>query len=341
MARLVCTTPENGEQMPDLKYKSGGLPLPPYGMMTEGLQEILTTGPDVPAAFHPNESQSLRTRKWVLWRDETKRLITETLWPEWDAENQVWIGSAVGQMYDITAADLDIIQDLKANVLRSKPSTPFADPARPRHIDFFRAEDDGVLFSQYQFYDTTLQPAMIDHFRDAFDATANDKFGTVHLQFKQILQRPRPFQTVFLTKHAPFNPLRSISAGTPSICSGHSFQAVTGIGAVIERLLLEAAQLSPGSWCALRQHTVDIGDRRVFAGLHYPSDNIASWIIAMRLADLVFPNSEVKVHLWKAISQQSRVYREVSNVRIYEAALAHLRTAAANVQDRANATPSC
>jgi membrane-associated phospholipid phosphatase len=46
----------------------------------------------------------------------------------------------------------------------------------------------------------------------------------------------------------------------------------------------------------------------VFAGLHYPSDNLASWIIAMRLAGLVFPNPAVKVHLWKAISRQSLVF---------------------------------
>lgn len=328
--------------MANVKYKKGGLPLPPYGTMSEGFQTMLDTGPDVPIAFQPLDSDPVRKVAWQHFRDATKKLITDTLWPEWEPENQEWVGTAAGWMYDLTAVDLDIVVDLKANVLRaSHPHTPLSDPATPRQVDFGRTEDDGPVFDQYHFYDTSLPKATIDHFADTFDQRGPEKFGTVHLQFKKIFQRPRPYQTVFLTGHATLNALRSISASTPSMCSGHCFQGVMGMGAVIERLLDEGATVSRGSLSALRQFAVDIGDRRVFAGIHYPSDNISSWIIAMRLANLVFSNLEVKAHLWKAISQQSRVYRAVSGVDIYRPALNHLVAAAADVSDIAAALPGC
>jgi hypothetical protein len=61
-----------------------------------------------------------------------------------------------------------------------------------------------------------------------------------------------------------------------------------------------------------RQFVIDVGDRRVFAGVHYPSDNLASWYVAMRLIPRVFLADE-KIYeprkfLWNAI-QRSLVYK--------------------------------
>jgi hypothetical protein len=319
--------------MTNKRFQQDGLPLPPYGVMTEGLQAMLDGDPEVPAAFIPDAPADERTSQWEAWRNETKALIAQCLWPEWVPSEEQWLGNAREQMYDLTGTDLRLIATFKDEVLRKEqPDSPVGDPARPMHEAFFRSEDDSGLFNQYHYYDFTLGADLIEQFRKAWDAKASDKFGTVHLQFKRVFQRPRPFQTVFLLNRPTFRPLRSISAGTPSLCSGHSLQGVIGMGAVIEFVLLNGIPLSTGSWCALRQHAVDIGDRRVFAGLHYPSDNLASWIIAMRLANVVFLNPRVKVHLWKAISRQSKVFEVLTYESIYEKAVNALRAEAADVE---------
>ena len=72
---------------------------------------------------------------------------------------------------------------------------------------------------------------------------------------------------------------------------------------------------------ALLQLAVDIGDRRVFAGIHYPSDAIASWIVVKTLADHVFRNSEVKGLLLEAIKTRSEVYAKLSKIGIYTPAM--------------------
>jgi hypothetical protein len=318
------------------RYRVGSLPLPPYGVLTDGLQQAIDQSPEVPpdVCIGGDSSPHARLMWWREWKRETVRLISCTLWPQFDPDSQEWTGDAVDDMYDLTAVDLDIIADLRANVLRQvKPDSPLRSSDCPTHVKFFRSEDAGKWFAQYSFYDSTLDSSMIDGFEQILETRGGDKFGSAHLQFKLIFQRPRPSQTVFLLKKPTMQPLRAISAGSPSLCSGHSLQAVLGIGAVMENLILNGTPFSSNSWTALRQHTVDIGDRRVFAGLHYPADNLASWIIAMRLANHVFRTSDVKAHLWYAISKQSRVFTEVCQYEAYADALEVLRDAASDVKD--------
>ena len=59
------------------------------------------------------------------------------------------------------------------------------------------------------------------------------------------------------------------------------------------------------------QYAVDFGDRRVFAGVHYPSDNLASWVAVLRLIPWVFSqNGGFLVDFIRtAIIEQSAVYR--------------------------------
>jgi len=61
----------------------------------------------------------------------------------------------------------------------------------------------------------------------------------------------------------------------------------------------------------LQQFTVDVGDRRVFAGVHYPSDNLASWFTALNLVPRVFDEEvapDIKAFLWEAINSRSIVF---------------------------------
>ncbi len=59
---------------------------------------------------------------------------------------------------------------------------------------------------------------------------------------------------------------------------------------------------------ALQQFAVDIGDRRVFAGVHYPSDNISSWYAALRIIPHIFDGQSAATFLWTAITTKSLVY---------------------------------
>ena len=57
---------------------------------------------------------------------------------------------------------------------------------------------------------------------------------------------------------------------------------------------------------------VDWGDRRVFAGVHYMTDNIASWTLARRLIPHLFKHpQQVEDLAVQAITRQSRVFSDI------------------------------
>jgi hypothetical protein len=308
--------------------------LPPYGLMTEGLQKNLNDPPIVPAdVLLPGATMAEREEWWRKFVRDTADVIGGNLWPEWDSATRSWVGASKAGMSDLTRTDLALIRHLKDNVLRvSQPASPLKPADCPTHVTFYRFEDDNGWLGKYNLYDTTLGAGTIQTLTDVHEARKWDKHGSSHLQFKVIFQRPRPSQVAFLLQEEPLFALRAISAGSPSMCSGHALQAVLGFGAVIEHILLNGVNLSPKSWHALRQLIVDLGDRRVFAGVHYPSDNLGSWIIAMRLADHVFRVPKVKTHLWAAISRQSEVYDELLKHSAYAKGIEALKNAAANVE---------
>jgi hypothetical protein len=69
----------------------------------------------------------------------------------------------------------------------------------------------------------------------------------------------------------------------------------------------------PAREASLAQYMVDIGDRRVFAGVHYPSDNIASWIMALSLMPEVYADPvRIEGFVRKAIFERSRVFQMIS-----------------------------
>lgn len=63
---------------------------------------------------------------------------------------------------------------------------------------------------------------------------------------------------------------------------------------------------------AIQQYMVDWGDRRVFAGVHYMTDNIASWWLAMTFVPFLFHDRpEIADLARQAIITRSRVYRDI------------------------------
>jgi hypothetical protein len=103
--------------------------------------------------------------------------------------------------------------------------------------------------------------------------------------------------------------VQATSAISPALISGHSFQScLAGAAAFYNaRMLGIDARID----AALKQHSVDGGDRRVFAGVHYPSDNISSWITVMLVAPNVTPDLDGAKWVWQAITQHSLVYKTI------------------------------
>jgi hypothetical protein len=178
----------------------------------------------------------------------------------------------------------------------------------PQHFTFFKEEDPGKIFQSYSLYDGTLDTKLPPVFADAFFAGLKTKCSSTQLQYKVRFQRPRAYQMALLLHRPNFNHEEGISSMTPSMISGHCFQGMIGVGAVMERILESGMSFSDDSWQALRQYAVDIGDRRVMAGVHYPSDNLGSWIVLMRLSNRVFRDKRVKQYLWQGIEEQSLIY---------------------------------
>ena len=112
----------------------------------------------------------------------------------------------------------------------------------------------------------------------------------------------------------PFSVEGAKSAFTPSIMSGHSLQ---GLYAAPAAYLDQQQQIDvlPGARRSLAQFGVDFGDRRVFAGVHYPSDNLASWFIALKLAPPCFgaQGPSARAFMIDAI-RQSRVHATLLQV---------------------------
>ncbi|MBC7924324.1 MAG: phosphatase PAP2 family protein [Bryobacteraceae bacterium] len=319
--------------MNNAQYDEFKLPLLPYGEMTDGLQGHLTNFPEVPPDFDfgAYADEAARLASWLKWRSETIGLIAHNLWPTWIPQSEDWQGASKDKMTALTKTDIHLTIKLWHSMLKVKPVTPSPSADCPQHIKFYRQEDDGDWFEFYTHYDTVLDPKILHLLREVYDTRAFDKCSSAHLQFKVPFQRPRPFHAAFLVKISGLRPLRAISSGSPSLCSGHALQALLGIGAMVEHVVLNKIDIHPSSHLALRQLAVDIGDRRVFAGVHYPSDNIASWIIAMRLANRVFRTEKVKQWLWTAILKQSKVYDTVQADDVYKPALSVLKDSVAGV----------
>jgi len=143
-----------------------------------------------------------------------------------------------------------------------------------------------------------------------FDSVRH-KLRHTHYHIKALLQRPRPYQAALMIGYPHFINEVTQTGLTPSACGGHCVQGVLGIGGVYEYFIQSGVDLQEKSQDSLKLYAVDIGDRRVMAGIHYPSDNLSSWILFMNLADRVYRNPKIKCWIWHAIRHRSFVYQTI------------------------------
>jgi hypothetical protein len=281
--------------------------LPPWGQAEDDVMFTMA-GAVVPIDWTPEDGSEPTPHKWEEWLDQLTEGIASRLWPK--LVKGKWHGPPVGPLLD---ADFQLLDDL-----RDYHGLPINGmyPGQVLNSDLFAEEDDNSIDfgTRYERYDPTLAARVLKDLPNMLAAGMADKVGTLDLQLKFFFQRPRAHQIALIQNRERFNYSWARTSNTPSLVSGHCLQAsIAGCTAFVA--------LQPEEWdgkkesiAVLKRFTVDIGDRRVFAGVHYPSDNLASWYVAFNLLPRVFRKAEAiaaKDFLWDAINTKSEVFRAI------------------------------
>jgi PAP2 superfamily len=315
---------------------------PPYGPVNEVFMYDVRTR-RVPVGFRI-DGEPASERAYDAWLRELVDEMARFLWPRYDSNaSPPWVGKAASIMEALTRADFELMRGLR-NRLALAPTGRDATLAKS-HMALFLEEDLVKPWPTYALYETKLPDELMARVQESMHKPVA-AFGPAPLRFKHLMQRPRPFQMALILGIEDFKYEWAKSAVTPSIISGHSIQAViAGAGAYVQHVL--DFQKVAGSIAHLEQYAVDVGDRRVFAGVHYPSDNLASWYVAIKLCDhYMFGELGrlAKTFLWSAISKRSAVHAAMAEVGgVYAEPLKELARIATTEDEitKAAYVPSC
>lgn len=300
-------------------------PFPPYGLMNVDLMDAIGKHP-VPQGYQPPAGQDPQVA-WKGLYDGMVDQLAARFWPRWrrpTGNPPYWDGAAQANMLDLTRADFELLallQGLLGEAVAQQAPGAAALASKDPHQKFFRIEDSSSLALPVLKYFTpgdrallkqAAQQAGVPAFSDRVLDWMDGHCTASTLPSKDELQRPRPYQmaSVFgLSYSYQF----AEGAVTSSLPSGHAIQGVQGIcKAYLE--LAPTGLLTPDLEARMRQYAVDHGDRRVFAGVHYPSDNLASWCMALYLCDALYDSQAAlgRRFLVTAIKEHSLVFRAIT-----------------------------
>jgi hypothetical protein len=286
---------------------------PPYGRMVAEFEERLGRG-DPPDDWRSDAN-------WLAWRGKLLDLIKTVLWPIYDFDTLTWKGDATDRMIGLTDADFLMLEGLrpyiKLNVPKIKtPAThfemfQFEDHAEDR-LEREAGIDRGVDRTLRSYLEGLTDQRTIDTLAGWIESGMLRKAGSLPVQVKRDLQRPRAFQVSDSLGQRWFTHHQALSSTSASMISGHAFKGCTmGVASFYHAAALSCA---PAVFDALARIAVDFGDRRVFAGVHYPSDNLGSWIAGMLICEHVCVDGGRlgREFLWRAISTKSVVYASIA-----------------------------
>ncbi len=265
----------------------------PYGFMAKKFERELAYRA-VPGAW----PQGVDYEEWVQAEAE---LLADVAWPVWHRDSGTWHGKSRGTALSLTRADLELMGALVEH---------FRVGSRHRagmntHQFWFDLEDR--LFENWperhraSFSGSSIT---VEDLETSFGAGGTELFcGSIHWILKDELQRPRPHQfAAWLGVARPAVQLAWSACSSSAIC-GHAFQALMGCCCVHARNY----GLTPADELELLRFAVDMGDRRVYAAVHYPSDNAMSWRVALDALKVMKVPEATLVFASKAI-RESEVY---------------------------------
>jgi hypothetical protein len=284
---------------------------PPYGHMILEW-ETSTNDPKTP----PADWNSFIG--YDVWREAIVELLSAVLWPRYIKAERRWSGPATAFMHDLTLADFGLFPGLRALI-----ETEAGIGGEVTHLALFQIEDERDVLDgkgnivQDLNVDATLRkylrgkanPLQVYDVVTGYIDRLATRAGNIDLDLKVDMQRPRAYQVSWMLG-IDFTHQQAKSALTPSMISGHCFEMMMGgLGAYTRALELGCP---PAALEAIAQHMVDAGDRRVFAGVHYPSDNISSWIVGLLVCPYINIEAGARAWLWASIKTRSAVYRAIA-----------------------------
>ena len=294
--------------------------LPPYGVLSNEYKAVLSSEPM--SDWHGTAGQY---RKFIR---KFSRDVANQIWPAYDRRRGKWKGKSRRFAEAATKAELQICieQFQQADVLEAVPGAceSLPEPFRQNHLWHFRVEDglqhqtphlsalaSRSPVSNFMFYDPGYDPAA---FTAVFLGQARRKIHGL-FDFKPYFARPRPYQTAMIFGLSRFQTrIAEIGRHTgfhPSLISGHCVQGVLLSCLVLEHWI-DSGKVDARSVEQLAHYSVDFGDRRVLAGVHYPTDNIASWVLALRMIPRAYRHADQILRFAvDAITSKSIVYKTI------------------------------
>lgn len=326
--------------------------LPPYGYLSEEYKAALSS--------EKMEDWQGTQEEYDALINELKSEIAESVWPAWDRTSQTWLGSASSFADVATKQELEIMIDEFQNpdTLQTSPNLHPSVPTERRRLhDWHFRTEDGLRLG----HETRIVPPPAEY---EVEATENyganfafyypqqdpisfsalflgDAHKKIHglFDFKPHFARPRPHQAAMIFGLENFRchiARTGIHTGThPSIMSGHCVQGLLLTCHVLEKWL-DTNGVGEEQLDAMAQYAADFGDRRVLAGVHYPTDNIASWVIAIRFIPRTFRHvDKILEFAQTVITEKSLVYKIIQNrFRKHESLRNSLDWLNANIQSR-------
>lgn len=271
--------------------------LPPYGIFPAKYSDFLPEDP-MPD-WRPDLPAAERRANFETWRAGVLDVLAASVWPRFDRPTQTWSGAAEARSLELTRFELEVmVKALQgaSPALDKFPTSPNMIVSPRQNRDYFEIEDDveKPIAAHLAEYDVSLSPgelAAAEHVaKDAFSTKVPGVFW-----LKGEFQRPRPWQTAMMLQVNPFRYEHAKTAVHSACYSGHCLESITFCAAIYVSWLKGGRPLPDGRRASLARFAADYGDRRVMAGVHYPSDNIASWYIAVKLLPHLFPGHEAGV----------------------------------------------
>lgn len=146
--------------------------------------------------------------------------------------------------------------------------------------------------ARYKRYDRSLLQSIMSVFQakglDVEEVVmgVNEDISPTIMKLKQKYQRPRPNQLAEYYKLKLF-PFKTFSGHSPSYPSGHTMQAFCILNII--------ANKHPESYGFCKKFIDDVADSRVYLGVHFPSDNDASYLIGREILKLKSITDKYKI----------------------------------------------
>ncbi|WP_282127122.1 phosphatase PAP2 family protein [Roseobacter litoralis] len=266
----------------------------------------------------PELSEDDRKQAFLNWRDQVRMDLSNVICPflsrSGGGQRPTWDGIPIAGAEKIIKAELDvIIQNFQgsAPTIRDQAPVVGAPEFGSTQLEQFLVEDNPSQPAAINLRDyvSKLSQEQFENTRAVVDDAYSSKKLPGLFWFKNEFMRVRPHQAALILGREDFVNFPALSARHSSFYSGHCLEGIIFSAAIEEYWRSSSVGYSSVQFDELAQYAVDFGDRRVFAGVHYPSDNIGSWIISLRLAKYIFSDSgQTLAFIRRAIIDKSAVY---------------------------------